>query len=100
EKRKNILSLLEAIKDLEYHLVLVGKETKYTDVLKKFIMVNEMQDRVHFLRGIAMNDLATLYQAATLFCYPSIFEGFGIPVIEALYSKTAVITSSGSCFAE
>src|SRR5690606_11123342 len=36
----------------------------------------------------------------TLFCYPSIFEGFGIPVIEALYSKTAVITSSGSCFAE
>lgn len=100
EKRKNILSLLEAVKDLEYHLVLVGKETKYTHVLKKFILVNGMQDRVRFLRGIAMNDLAILYQAATLFCYPSIFEGFGIPVIEALYSKTAVITSSGSCFAE
>ena len=35
-----------------------------------------------------------------MFCYPSIFEGFGIPIIEALFSKTPVISSQGSCFAE
>ena len=37
---------------------------------------------------------------ASLFVYPSIFEGFGIPIIEALYSKTPVITTDGSCFPE
>jgi glycosyltransferase involved in cell wall biosynthesis len=37
---------------------------------------------------------------ASLFVYPSVFEGFGIPIIEALYSKTPVITSTGSCFFE
>ena len=100
EKRKNVLSLLQALKDLPYHLVFVGKQTKYVAVLKEFIRANNMQERVHFLQGITMNQLAILYQAATLFCYPSIFEGFGIPVIEALYSRTAVITSAGSCFSE
>jgi glycosyltransferase involved in cell wall biosynthesis len=41
-----------------------------------------------------------IYQGASLFVYPSIFEGFGIPVIEALYSGIPVITSTGSCFKE
>ena len=47
-----------------------------------------------------MQELAMIYQAATIFCYPSVFEGFGIPIIEALFSKTPVITSKGSCFEE
>ena len=47
-----------------------------------------------------MQELAMIYQAATIFCYPSVFEGFGIPIIEALFSKTPVITSQGSCFEE
>jgi glycosyltransferase involved in cell wall biosynthesis len=37
---------------------------------------------------------------ADLFCFPSIFEGFGIPIIEALFSRTPVLTSFGSCFPE
>jgi glycosyltransferase involved in cell wall biosynthesis len=41
-----------------------------------------------------------LYQLATLTLYPSTFEGFGIPIIESLWSKTPVITNSGSCFKE
>jgi glycosyltransferase involved in cell wall biosynthesis len=41
-----------------------------------------------------------LYQGASLFIYPSLFEGFGIPIIEALYSGTPVITSTGGCFGE
>lgn len=100
EKRKNILSLLQAIKDLSYDLVLVGKATKYVNDLKAFIDENQMQQRIHFVQGLQMRELAALYQAATLFCYPSVFEGFGIPIIESLFSKTAVITSTGSCFEE
>ena len=47
-----------------------------------------------------MDDLAVLYQAALLFVYPSLFEGFGIPIIEALYSGVPVITSNTGCFSE
>ena len=47
-----------------------------------------------------MHDLACIYQMADLMLYPSFFEGFGIPIIEALYSKTAVITSNISCLPE
>ena len=47
-----------------------------------------------------MPEIAVLYRKAKLFVYPSIFEGFGIPIIEALYSKTPVITTQGSCFPE
>lgn len=44
--------------------------------------------------------MACIYQKAEIFIYPSIFEGFGIPILEALFSKTPVITSKGSCFSE
>ena len=45
-------------------------------------------------------DLPALYQMAEIFIYPSRFEGFGIPILEALNSGTPVITSKGSCFPE
>mgnify|MGYP003554164435 FL=1 len=41
-----------------------------------------------------------IYQNATLFLYPSVYEGFGIPIVEAMMSKVPVITSKGSCFRE
>ena len=44
--------------------------------------------------------MAIIYQLATIFIYPSIFEGFGIPIIEALYSKTPVITTNSGVFPE
>ena len=50
--------------------------------------------------NVGFEDLPVLYQGADLFIYPSVFEGFGIPIIEALFSHTPVITSKGSCFSE
>jgi len=47
-----------------------------------------------------MDELAVIYKLVDIFVYPSRFEGFGIPVIEALFSKTVVITSNTSCLPE
>ena len=53
-----------------------------------------------FLKGLSSKELAITYQLATIFVYPSIFEGFGIPIIEALFSKTPVITTNSGVFPE
>jgi glycosyltransferase involved in cell wall biosynthesis len=52
------------------------------------------------LQNADFADFPALYQAAQLFLLPSYFEGFGIPIIEALHSGVPVLTSEGSCFAE
>ena len=44
--------------------------------------------------------MAIIYQSADIMLYPSLFEGFGLPILEALFSKTPVITSKGGCFSE
>ena len=81
-------------------MVLIGNEKTYAKKIRAYIAENDMETQVHFLKGIPMQELAVIYQLATLFCYPSIFEGFGIPVIEALYSRTPVITNKEGCFPE
>lgn len=100
EERKNLESLVEAIKEIEIPLVVVGKKTKYIDRIKKIIAQNQMQNRVFFIEGGTMEELAAIYKMAKIFVYPSIFEGFGIPIIEALYSKTPVITTASGVFPE
>jgi glycosyltransferase involved in cell wall biosynthesis len=100
EERKNALTIVKAIKDLEVNLVLIGKETAYANQIHEYINANNLQDRVHFLKGISTEELAIIYQLATVFIYPSVFEGFGIPIIEALYSKTPVITNKNGVFPE
>lgn len=101
EPRKNLLTVVKAIKEQsDVNLVVVGKETKYTKEIRVFISENQMESRVHFLKNVTMQELAGIYQLATIFVYASQFEGFGIPIIEALFSKTPVITSTGSCFSE
>lgn len=100
EERKNALEIVKAVKDLNIAVVLVGKKTKYYRKIVSFCEKHRMQNRVFALKNVSMRDLAILYRLATVFCYPSVFEGFGIPIIEALFSKVPVITSAGSCFPE
>lgn len=100
EERKNVLSLIKATEDIEIPLVIVGGKTAYYKEVQSYIDKKNLNHKIHFLEGVSLEELAALYQQATIFVYPSIFEGFGIPIIEALYSKTPVITSTGSCFAE
>lgn len=100
ENRKNLLNIVKAVKDTEIPLVVVGKKTKYFEKVKKYILKNNISEQIFFLEKITMPELATLYKMADIFVYPSEFEGFGIPVIEALFSGTPVITSNLSSLPE
>ncbi|HEY8402810.1 MAG TPA: glycosyltransferase family 1 protein [Cytophagaceae bacterium] len=103
EKRKNQLTLLKAflsagIKDL--HLVFVGKSTGYKKTLDDFIVQNALQSRISFLSNVPVEDMPGIFQNSLAVLYPSVFEGFGLPVLEGINSGIPVITSKGSCFSE
>jgi len=102
EPRKNIATILQAISQekIDIPLVVVGRQTDYTKELLKLANELSISAQVQFLSQVETNDLPAIYQLAQLFIYPSIFEGFGIPILEALCSETPVITSVGSCFEE
>lgn len=101
EERKNLLLVVQALKDVkQLHLVVVGKKTAYADKVEEYITQNGLTSRVHFLKNVQHQDLPGIYQQAELFIYPSRFEGFGIPIIEALHSGIPVIAATGSCLEE
>ena len=104
ESRKNAITLLKAFamlpKDGRPGLVLVGKGTTYLDQVKSTIAALNIEKEVALIHHTAFSDLPAIYQGATVFAYPSLFEGFGIPIIEAIESGIPVLISKGSCFAE
>ncbi|MGL5732260.1 MAG: glycosyltransferase family 4 protein [Bacteroidales bacterium] len=102
ESRKNLLLALKALKESsnKIPLVAVGRPTPYMNEVKQFIKENGLEDLVTFLHGVPFGDLPAIYQQATIFVYPSFFEGLVIPIIEALYSGIPVIAATGSCLEE
>ncbi|MCL5245896.1 glycosyltransferase family 4 protein [Cellulophaga sp. 20_2_10] len=100
QERKNALLIVKAIKETNKQLVLIGNEEEHAKKIRVFIKEHKLTKQVHFLKNVELKELAIIYQLATVFCYPSLCEGFGIPIIEALYSKTPVITTKGNCFPE
>jgi glycosyltransferase involved in cell wall biosynthesis len=96
ERRKNLLLAIRALDFLpqDVHLVAVGRQTDY---VKQFPQDNH---RVHLLSGVSDESLAALYQMAEVFVYPSRYEGFGIPIIEAILSGLPVVACTGSCLEE
>lgn len=101
EERKNLMMVLKTMKNLpELQLVAVGKPTSYSKQLDAYIKEHQLENRVHFLHGLQLEELAALYQLATVFTYTSVFEGFGIPILEALYSGTPVIAHKEGVFPE
>lgn len=102
EERKNLLLSLKALTKLpeEICLVAIGRKTVYQAVLDTYIQQHQLEKRVHFLENISFEDLPGIYQLAAALVYPSRFEGFGIPIIEALNSNIPVIAATGSCLEE
>lgn len=100
EPRKNLMNLLKGMvsEKTNIPLVVVGKSTGYKQRARSFIDSNQLQ--VIFLHGIKDTELVVLYQMARLMVYPSLFEGFGLPVVEAQASGCPVITSNTSSLPE
>lgn len=103
ESRKNLLLIVKAMKYLKEHdieLVAIGRRTSYADEVEQYAKGNGLADRVHLISNVSFADLPAVYQMADLFIYPSFFEGFGIPIIEAMHSGVPVIAATGSCLEE
>ena len=101
EPRKNLPSVIKAmyLGKIDIPLVVVGKKTGYIKTVNDTIRSSGMKN-VFFLENVPVEELAAIYQMAMVFVYPSLYEGFGIPILEALSSGTPVVTSKGSCFSE
>ena len=102
EERKNLLLAVKALRQLpqEISLVAVGKATSYVQKVRKYISENGLQQRVRILHSVNNDDLPAIYQQAECFVYPSRYEGFGIPVVEAIQSGLPVVACTGSCLEE
>ncbi|NQY67336.1 MAG: glycosyltransferase family 4 protein [Flavobacteriales bacterium] len=103
EERKNSLRVVQSLSKLkasDIHLVIIGRKTSYFKKVEKAIIELGLSERVHIREGISNQQLAHVYSGSKVMIYPSQYEGFGIPIIEALYQKVPVITSTGGCFAE
>lgn len=105
EPRKNLVALLDAYLALGPHtdldLVLVGPAgwgDAANEVTRRVAALPE--GRVHRLGHLSGTDLHQAYAGARVFCYPSIWEGFGLPVIEAMAHGIPVVTSQGTSMAE
>ncbi|MFM2267818.1 MAG: hypothetical protein RL757_1259 [Bacteroidota bacterium] len=106
-ERKNLMGLVAAMYALRARLgdampplVVIGKGKEYLHAVKNYISEKKLSKKIIFKSDIDFKDMPNIYRSAHVFVYPSFFEGFGIPIIESLFSGTAVVTSEGSCFGE
>jgi glycosyltransferase involved in cell wall biosynthesis len=113
-ERKNLLSICKAIHlirdEINIPLVVIGNGGEYKQKVKDYISQNKLEDRIIFLSDNptakhspgfqSAADFPAIYQQTIAMIYPSVFEGFGIPVLEALWSRIPVITSNVSCLPE
>lgn len=102
--RKNHRTLVEAfdlIKDkVGEDLLLIGNAGSERKSIEALVAKKKLEQRVKIISNISNADLPAVYSAASVFVFPSLFEGFGMPIAEALFSKVPVIATKGGCFEE
>lgn len=93
-------SMLRACPEFPHHLVLAGKETWFTPRVREVARQSGVADRIHFSGFVTDEQLLQLYNACDVFVFPSFYEGFGLPVLEAMACGKAVACSSASAVPE
>jgi len=101
EERKNLLFLIRAVHEhkIKLPLVVFGRKTPYMEKINTYIDRRHVKN-IYFHEYASQTDLPPIYQMSDIFVYPSSFEGFGIPVLEAINSGIPVIAAKGSCLEE
>lgn len=101
-ERKNLRLIIEAMSQLpaDVELVVVGRATSNTSALLHRIKSLGLESRVKMLYGVATQDLPAIYRQAELFVYPSLYDGFATPIIEALTVGVPVVATTGSSLEE
>jgi glycosyltransferase involved in cell wall biosynthesis len=107
QPRKNHLGLIRAFEDmirhnpqLPHHLVMVGKETWFAGKVRQAAAKSAVSDRLHFTGWVSDDDLRYFYGACDIFVFPSFYEGFGLPILEAMACGRAVACSNTSAMPE
>jgi len=103
--RKNLPRLVQAFAKLKekgskHSLVMVGRPDASAVPLKEEVAKLGVASSVKFFEALPQEDLVALYRGADLFVYPSILEGFGLPVIEAMACEVPVVVANASCMPE
>lgn len=102
--RKNLTAIIRALRRLRscipHHLITVGGEGWDYQGVKNLVKSYKLEDRVHFLGYVSDEMLHALYSKAALFVFPSFFEGFGLPILEAMAAGCPVVTSNLSSLPE
>lgn len=105
EPRKNHVRLIRAFERAaavhpDTRLVLAGKHGWMWEPIARAVEGSSVRDRVHILGAVPDHDLVALYEGATVFAYPSLYEGFGLPVLEAMAAGAPVLASNVSSVPE
>lgn len=104
-ERKNLLNLIKAVhilpKNFQLPIVVVGQGKAYKKKIQQYLVDHQIEHLVYWVENLTeTQDLKKLYQQAQLMVYPSLYEGFGLPVVEAMLCETPVITSYTSSLPE
>src|SRR6185295_2819505 len=103
---KNLVRLIEAFDELrrtgpdELKLLIIGDEISKLPALRRAVHSHKLHKHVRFLGYVSDGTLRILYRLAALFVFPSLYEGFGLPPLEAMASGTPVVTSNQSSMPE
>ena len=107
QPRKNQIGLIRAFARLvraypqiKHKLALAGKDTWFAGRVREAARQSGVADRIHFFGFVSDDDLLRLYNACDLFAFPSFYEGFGLPALEAMACGRAVVCSSTSALPE
>ncbi len=92
--------LIKRNKNIKEHLVMLGFAARAQEELDNIAKTNKIKNRIHFTGWVDPVDVPVFYQEAKVFVFPSLYEGFGLPIVEAMASGVPLIASDSSCIPE